>query len=503
MNENPYLNVLRSLEDDIYPHLAAAAAPGVGHAPSLSVQVKVAEALAVVRSSRTFSPVATFACLTATNSTVQLVRLASLSEPHSISNLLASAFGNVALLVQAAIVAAQVLSNAKRTILRSEGRESIAPTWWRRKRARAVLLIGGFSLLFLDFFFSLVSLLSSLLLRESFFSARDSLVALASDPAASSTSTITSVFAALARPVDEVMRDLQMLRVWKVRKDAVELGLEVYIVIVTVLALSVVSTLIRPSFRLSRPRLSRSSRRRASSITKEARLAESDVESGAGSPLEALAFTRAARRNAAALAALSLSVFAYSILTNYTFALDLVGKRWTSPETSFAPLEIWPSYLYLSVSIVANACLVRSHFSSAPTTTCLSFLSTMPLERLEQGYRIPHMTESPLSSPSLFGSPATTDSFALDAVPSPYGTLDASASDDNNPQERSSSSSSSAPSAILDSVPVLESGFGARAFRLATMTRPVLDRAESYDSTDSRDSTTSSSPALGGRSGSD
>ncbi|GAA5879866.1 hypothetical protein JCM16303_004376 [Sporobolomyces ruberrimus] len=429
---NPYLNVLRSLEAELFPIIALERpSSGTFRLPPPR-GIKVAEALCgitmifaagvsarrfVQRRSRVrlstsasqtglISATNLFLGFSFLNCAFQLLYLSYLPSPHHTLNLFASSFRNLLLLAQALALSIALTTEAVDQVSAVQETGCRTLKSLRGKRFRVFSTVVGSILLLADFAVSLETLFSSFALRDSFFKARVNLLLLATSPSDSAGATTTSIMRVLAGPIGELQRDLQRLRWSEIGKDAVQVASQIFLMLFYVLLLSKVSSHI-PRFAAPLRTLPRRIRfKRASSISKLPVAVEPEAQATILDE-EASNQRNEIRESVSAVVAFTIVLFIFTMLSNYILALDILGRRWTAPLESFEPTQLWSSYLYLGFTLSTLLCLSYRSCTSSPSTSSFSLPPVLlPLTRLrtrrpepqQQGYIVP-LTGTPFPSP--------------------------------------------------------------------------------------------------------
>ncbi|GAA6025126.1 hypothetical protein JCM11491_004396 [Sporobolomyces phaffii] len=427
---NAYLNVLRSLEGELFPVVAVERSsgtfrfeppPGVRPLRALAgltmIGVVGISALCCVQRRRRVlrlptaasastgfvSPTLVVLAFTFVNSAFQLFYLSHLPSPHHTINLVSASFRNFLLLAQAFVLGTVLIKDLVVRIAAldddhvpdadgAKGRPDLRP--FTGTRFTIASSVGAVVLLSAELAASVENLLSSLALRESFFDARMKLLVLATSPNESARATTTTILRVLAGPIEGLQRDLQRLRRSEIAKDVVDVASQVVIILVALVFLSHVSSHLPRLTRtvLLRTIPTRIRFKRASSISKlpvlvdvttPAAVAASGEEEGTFPRVEddelfhpaavedATTGRRELRTHVLALAALTTGVFLSTLVSNYVLVLDVLGRRWTAPVESFGPTRLWSTYLYVSLSLSTLSALAYLRLSSSSS----SFLS--------------------------------------------------------------------------------------------------------------------------------
>ncbi|GAA5948376.1 hypothetical protein JCM3765_001395 [Sporobolomyces pararoseus] len=292
---------------------------------------------------------------------------------------------------------------------------------------------------------SLYELFSSFALRDSFHKARVNLLLLATSPSTSEEATTATIIRVMAVPIETMQKDLQRLRWSEIARDSVQVASQVLIILFTLLLLSNVSCHLPRFAQPLRTLPQRIRFKRASSISKLPVPVVGESTTQIVEIQEESTDRNEIRQSAFAVAALTSSVFLFTLLSNFTLALDVLGRRWTAPIQSFGPTQLWSSYLYSSISLVLL--LYLAHRRLFPSTTPSSLLpsSVMALVPLARLPRLPTRHQAQNSSGYIIPPSATPP-------PSPPISLGEISSD----KYASSSSPETSPRSI-DAVPVLHS----------------------------------------------
>ncbi|GAA5995547.1 hypothetical protein JCM5350_004032 [Sporobolomyces pararoseus] len=316
---------------------------------------------------------------------------------------------------------------------------------------------------------SLYELFSSFALRNSFHKARVNLLLLATSPSTSEEATTASIIRVMAGPIEVMQKDLQRLRWSEIARDSAQVASQILIILFTLLLLSNVSSHLPRFVRPLRTLPQRIRFKRASSISKlpvevveEAPVQNVEIEEESNNHSEI-------RRSAFAVAALTSSIFLFTLLSNYILALDVLGRRWTAPIQAFGPTQLWSSYLYSSLSLVALLSLAHRRLFPSTTSSSLlpsSVMALVPLARFRglragaqaqntsSGYIVPPSVTPPPSPPLSIGetvsdkyassSSPETSPRSIDAVPVlssfPFPSIDSTDSLESSESVTSSSS---------------------------------------------------------------
>ncbi|GAA5944318.1 uncharacterized protein JCM15063_006556 [Sporobolomyces koalae] len=449
LSSNPYLNVLKSLEADVYPvvavELETRALDGTfrlgSHLPHPPRSIRVAQGLTALSivglvgvttllyvrrrsrivlsnctsNRRWFAPTTIFLVFTFLNSVYNLLYLSHLPDPHHTINLVSSSFPNLLVLAQALALTVCLAKELTRRIgAAAQLGQPDCPRWFRGARFTTISIIGSVLLLGGDIATSLATLVSSFALRDSFFKARINLLLLATSPSQVASASTTSILRVLAGPIEVIQRDLQGLRRSEIGKDAFQVASEVALLLACGALLSnVTSHIPRPAIGVL-PRRIRF--KRASSISKLPIVDEVVPVPMETSTDETSIETTEIRRNVFAIAALAVSIFLFALLSNLKLALDVLGRRWTAPVESFGPTRLWSIYLYSSISLATLVYL--AYIQLGPSTTTFSLSSIVPLARIRreqgeesrshEGYVVPAMATPPASPPISIASTTTS-----------------------------------------------------------------------------------------------